>query len=305
MRHNLRHLVQTEKVDEPSNALCPTTTPEQESTARANYSDVYLPYLEQSVRKTKRRKLFDWGISLGAIICAILPAFFPNQLSIQFSLLSTFIFLLVVQVSLQIYRHKVTRKKPGFSDEDIAAVKVPEDIGRLIDLTTTNVGSFLPPLYAKQDDHRFHPLLETLSTALLQLRPQDGIHISADQREILSRTLVFGSTMRSPSSSLEKYFLAILKSLEAIGDDDGLRLVTHIASRNARSEFQHRLVSAAKQCESVLQARLIELRDSRTLLRPSAVQEDEAALLLRPVPFSPEANPDLLLRVAKSKQPNT
>ncbi len=131
------------------------------------------------------------------------------------------------------------------------------------------------------------PTRDAARQCLLRLLPlltvADARKLETRHRRRLNRAL---------NGEDEPLILAILRSLPQIGDDSFLGpvqgLIRHASTRQ--------LKQAAKECLPLLEFRIQELLVSETLLRPSSDAEAAPEMLVRPVPFAPDADPFQLLR---------
>lgn len=142
---------------------------------------------------------------------------------------------------------------------------------------------------------------ESIEPALTRLLPQlqatDAAKLNAHQRERLYHQLDMSDSRLLYEHANIEFILAILKSLEQIGDEKALAHVEPLA-RKARNA---RIREAAQACLPFLQARSEQERIRMNLLRPAdaANRQEE---LMRPVTYSADNNSTQLLRVSASNQ---
>ncbi len=133
----------------------------------------------------------------------------------------------------------------------------------------------------------------TLTRLLPQLQATDAAKLNAHQRERLYRQLdMCDSRLLYKAANIE-FILAILKSLEQIGDEKALAHVEPLA-RKARNA---RIREAAQNCLPYLQARNEQERARMNLLR-SADAANRPEELMRPVSYNVDDNAAQLLRVS-------
>jgi hypothetical protein len=115
----------------------------------------------------------------------------------------------------------------------------------------------------------------------------------AAQLTSLQRRLLFAK-LHSDNAPL---VLAILNSLEQIGDGAALPYVEKLAEGNGKylAATDGRIWLAAKECLPFLQERAAQERLANTLLRP-AEETSHPEILLRPAALQPETAPQQLLR---------
>jgi hypothetical protein len=132
-------------------------------------------------------------------------------------------------------------------------------------------------------------VLEALLRLLPQMKASDTHLLNADQKEALYKVL---------NGGVEPLVLAILKSLEQIGDGGALPYVEKLANPPKNKEVSEEVQEAAQACLPFLTERAQEENNRSTLLRASepTTQPDE---LLRPVTATAESDPNVLLRAAQ------
>ena len=90
----------------------------------------------------------------------------------------------------------------------------------------------------------------------------------------------------------EEFVIAILKSLEQIGDAAAIPPVTRLANRKGGTD---RIQQAARDCLPLLQANVGEMDFTQTLLRAAEFPAPDT--LLRPAASAPTSREDELLRI--------
>jgi hypothetical protein len=126
---------------------------------------------------------------------------------------------------------------------------------------------------------------EALVSLLPQLKASDAHLLNDEQRTILYKQL------RKDNSEL---ILAILKSLEQIGDEKAVPFVEELANAKANKAGYARIREAAQACLPALNARVARLMASHTLLRATEAADPDSSVLLRPAAGSGGDTDDLL-----------
>jgi hypothetical protein len=132
------------------------------------------------------------------------------------------------------------------------------------------------------------------------LTATDAELLDTEQRRILHRFI------QVEKKKKVDFGLAILRSLEQVGDDRDLPVVKRWADRTTKKPAEIDLKRAARECLPYIEERAQRIRAAGTLLRP-VVQANDGQTLLRPLSNAPESNPHTLLRptdVDSAERPN-
>ncbi len=143
---------------------------------------------------------------------------------------------------------------------------------------------------------RLHPLaIRRILEVLPSMNAADSLRINPASRLFTANFLSKGSTETT---------LALLKSLEQIGDTWCLSQVNALASLPLRSRYGKRTAEVKEQAartREFIQQRLDEGKTALTLLRSSSAPADPKSLL-RPVMPAPDDAPNHLLRASSSQE---
>ena len=132
-----------------------------------------------------------------------------------------------------------------------------------------------------------------LTNLLPQMKASDSTLIDAQQKELLLSVLTNNRRVKLPAEYIA-FQLAILKSLEQIGDLNDLQTVTEIATSKGKS-YDERVRETAIECLPYLQIRASKVREKKELLRASSFS-DSPEHLLRPATHPGETKTEELLR---------
>lgn len=129
---------------------------------------------------------------------------------------------------------------------------------------------------------------EALLLLLPQLKASDAHLLNDEQRTILYKQL------RKDNTEL---ILALLKSLEQIGDAKAVPYVEELANAKASRAGYGRIREAAQSCLPALNARVEQLMASHTLLRAAGSVGSDSDVLLRPASGASTETNNLLMPV--------
>ncbi len=144
--------------------------------------------------------------------------------------------------------------------------------------------------------------IDALIDLLPLLQPEDAGRLSTIHRARLCSVL--GRRLESPLyKDIAAVFkpaeqrrvnlqLAILKAFSQVGDERALSHVKNLAISTAHTDGEQQVRSAAIECLPLLQARIVSLSATNSLLRPSSAMDLE--YLVRPATHAPVATEDLL-----------
>lgn len=131
---------------------------------------------------------------------------------------------------------------------------------------------------------------ERLTALLPKLKASDASLLLPEQRAILYKQL------KRQSRQNVEFSVAILKSLEQIGDEKAVAVVRELAQKEPANPSQARIVAAAKECLPFVEERAEQMRVASTLLRPVDGPGSARETLLRAADGAPQGDPELLLR---------
>lgn len=119
------------------------------------------------------------------------------------------------------------------------------------------------------DDAELLPKVRRVLTNLLpKLKASDSTIIDAQHKKLLLSVLTNNGRVKLPAEYIA-FQLAILKSLEQIGDLNDLQTVTEIATSKGKS-YHERVRETAIECLPYLQIRASKEREKKELLRASS-----------------------------------
>ena len=183
-------------------------------------------------------------------------------------------------------------KRPNWNAQELARVGGVQAVGTLIDL-----------LAAPKAPRHLTPLYAALTELLPQMKASESGLLTPGERKMLLWTLKNGFSANVKPAVILNYRLAILKALEQAGDAAAIPAVMRLANEKARTVNQKALKAAAQECLPLLRSAFGGVEVKKTLLRASSPENAASETLLRPVEFTPDANPRQLLRVANTTVP--
>jgi hypothetical protein len=287
----------TDTIREQNYILPPTTQGElaTEATQKTQNAPAVHDWLGKIQRKAHRDKRLFWG--LFAFFQAFL--FVPIALSNTFPIVSNghinlawLALMFLSPFGMAALGLIFTFKKPDWNAEELTRVGGVEAVGPLLELLGT-------PKRPRQ----LKPLFVALIQLLPQMKASDAAMLTVGQRKLLYALLKNGLNVYARPDLLLTYRLAVLKALEQIGDADAIPLVMHLANGKARTARQKALKAAAIECLPLLQVNFSRVEATKTLLRASAPENASPKTLLRPVEYTPDANPKQLLHAADTPFP--
>ena len=183
-------------------------------------------------------------------------------------------------------------KKPDWNAEEMTRLGGVQAVGPLLELLGTPKGP-----------RQMKPLFVALIQLLPQMKASDSGLVTAEQRKSLYTLLKGGLNVYAKPDLFLQYRLAVLKALEQIGVADAVPIVEHLANATARTADQKALKAAALECLPLLLVNSSDVEATKTLLRASSPENAAPEALLRPVEFTPDANPNQLLHAADPPSP--
>ena len=157
--------------------------------------------------------------------------------------------------------------------------------------------SYLVELLAWPDGKIQIDAMHALTKVLPQLRTDHANWLGSRQRRILYSKLSGPYILKEPD-----FVIAILKSLEQIGDAEALPYVQKLVTIEATLPGHKRVPEAANACLPFLQERVAQSQSRETLLRASSVAATPSEHLLRPAEET-STPPDQLLRPSENDVP--
>ncbi len=150
------------------------------------------------------------------------------------------------------------------------------------------VGHFIEALDFGDKEIRAEAV-DALMGQLPRLKASDSRLLNDDQRAVLYKQLRGKNT---------KLILAILESLEQIGDAKAIPPVESLAGNAGSESRDSQIAASAKACLPALRLRAEQERASQTLLRPTTNEGAESEILLRPMANAQDTPAEQLLRAA-------
>ena len=229
--------------------------------------------IEPEVRKKRAlRRPLRWLPSLAFITLIALAASCLVHLHAA-ALLSVPAVLTAVGTGLLISRDRLPRKD-RIQIQTLLKFEDKRLLPLLLDLRLMAAGH--------SEDRKIAALIARLFASL---EPGDRALISHEQRCQLNDSLQLAAGTDS------RYFVAILKGLQHIGDHTSIPVVSRLAEADPRST----VTQAARECLSYLNARAA--KQGHILLRPAAASECAAEVLVRAVAQAPAEQSALLRAV--------
>lgn len=144
---------------------------------------------------------------------------------------------------------------------------------------------------------RHHKTRSAIEAALVRLLPQlqatDADLLNQQQRRLLHRAL-----LRKNADLI----LAVLKTLEQIGDSQALPYVEKLAAGKGKAAKNSYIQEAAQACLPYLKERIEEQHTNQTLLRSANQLSTSSEGLLRPATGADETSSEQLLRSSTKEQ---
>jgi hypothetical protein len=199
---------------------------------------------------------------------------------IKFIIVGVYLSFVLISVAARLYSH--SRGGPSFPFINMfwmlgglgaASQLQKEGVRKLArNLDIRGVGHFVDAL-AFGDKDIARSAADSLIVLLPRLQASDADLINDEQRAILYKQI------RGDNTEL---VLAILKSLEQIGDEKVMPFVEERASGSNRKGRSQSIREAALACLPALNARVEMQRASHTLLRAAESDREDSEVLLRP-----------------------
>ena len=249
-------------------------------------------WLSKTQRQARRERLGFWGLFVFFQLFLFVPISLTNVLPIfrhGFPNPAAMAFLFAPAIGMALMALRANFRKPKWSVEKLTRVGGVKAIGTLLEI----LGG---PKAARQ----VAPLVVALTELLPQMKASDAGLLTQAQRRMLNSALKNGFAGKLNALLTLNYRLAILKALEQVGDASAIPVVAHLANGKAQTANQKTLKAAAQECLPLLQNNLGGVEANKMLLRASSPESAAPETLLRPVEFTPDANPKQLLRAADS-----
>ncbi len=187
-------------------------------------------------------------------------------------------FTMLMLLSTQLYRLTLSKKQ----SEAAYKLALAEDVNA--------VGSLAETL--DWPDVELNGAARRALTKLLpRLKASDSHLLNDTQRQSLYKRLRMSHAVKNMG-----FTLAVLKSLEQIGDKSAVPYVQLLAESTSHTHSETRIREAAIECLPFLKIRAESTHNTQTLLRASSAEQSPKEMLLRPAANSSEAFPEQLLR---------
>jgi hypothetical protein len=243
----------------------------------AAVQDLLSILVRERAARSRKRKL--WG---AVIICYVVLLLASAILSRNFSMLGSVGSMTGLIVAL------------------FAATQTQRNVARLLtEIEDLRVVGALAEALEFQDQKVGELAESSLISLLPRLKASDAGLLDAQQRNCLHRAL---------SRKNSNLVVAILQSLEQIGDAEAVPYVQKLADGHGLAARDVQIRTAAQHCLPYLQQLAEEQRVRQTLLRASDVTEVPIAApdtLLRPAAGVTVADPQELLRATIATEPST
>ena len=291
----MRSQFQTEETQEtiiplPATTQAENTTTKAQDTQHTQAVQQWLTKIQTTASRDKKR---FWGFFMFCQLFFFLPLILSNSFPVMRGyavnpFLIALLFLPAAGMMTIALRSFFT--KPRWDADELTRIGGVQAVGTLIELLNT-----------PKAPQRVLPLYTALTQLLPQMKASDAPMLSAAHRRMLYLTIQSSFSFLMSPAIYQDFRLAVLKALEQIGDADAVPIVQHLANGQSRTAPQIVLKTAANECLLLLRAHLGSVEANTTLLRASSLAQTNAALLLRPTEFAPDANPVTLLRASEPK----
>lgn len=259
---------------------------------RALPPESFLPLCQletEHYRRRRRTALRRMAMTAAAELLAIIGgSLFDPDPATPYLLTALFLEFDVIMIFPILWAATVPIRAHRKLQNILAARTEPEFVGIYLTVLSEYVNK------SKLEAREGRQLCDALKRLLPQLSADQGRKLIPAQRQTLRDLLRF------PYLDVD-LTLAILKTLEQIGDGSDRQRVEALASESRVTPRMKRVRDAARECLPYLQNNAERSRQSQTLLRASDGESRSAPdTLLRPAHSAETSAPEQLLRAAKS-----
>jgi hypothetical protein len=200
--------------------------------------------------------------------------------------------LLAVGIQITEFRHDRLQRgllRAALLSEDIRCADIL--IGLISRDSKRERGKSKRDIFSRRDLRR---ATEHIVPLLHRLPAENLIQKIAGHQSWLYQPII---ARRRPAKNASR-IIELLELIRRSEDVEMIRFVRILARGALGSEETTRVVEAARECLSVLEARLAKDALAGTLLRPADISGNDPNRLVRPIEAANEANPEMLLRIA-------